>query len=110
MNQLQLTKPWTQFKEELGQFIVQGKALKNLPVITPEHIVEMEDAISAWDKQVMQWLESSFNLPRNSYIITFHNVGANNFNTPNQNLGKDQQIVQLKYKLKQIPCLCLSAF
>jgi len=100
MNQLQLTKPWAEFKVELDVLINDGKALRNMPTDTAEAVNEMEVAIDVWDEHVKQWLQNSFNISRNTYLIAFHNAGANNFNIPNQNMSRDQQLVLLKGRIQ----------
>ena len=100
MNQLLLNKPWAQFKIELEAFVIQGKALKDLSVATMDQVIAMEEEITAWDKRVMQWLENSFNMPKNSYVVGFYTTDANNFNIPNQQLGKDQLLFQLKGRIQ----------
>jgi hypothetical protein len=100
MNELYLNKPWEEFKAELEQFIREGNSLKNMPVSTGENMIDIEQAIDAWDQQIRLWLESSFNLARNSYLISFHNAGANNFNIPGQQLSQDQQVVLMKGKIQ----------
>lgn len=100
MEHLQLVKPWAEFKTELESFSEEGKSLKNMPAISAEDIEAMERAIADWDQQIRLWLESSFNMPRNKFLIGYHNAGANNFNIPGQSFAKDQQIFLLKGKIQ----------
>ncbi len=89
---MKLTIPFTEFKETINKYVVEGDPLSKKRISTEEELTKSKEELKNWRNRSLEFLKTAFGENTNYLINEFLNAGGNRFSFPGMRTDLDHRI------------------